>query len=216
MCLVEMKAPLILSISLPLMLIASKSLASQPINSQEKSTIATYQSLAMSESDMDDVSAIAGISVLDIYGSPAAGLTVDSEDDEATNSNGKNSYNEAEDTQDFASHELKKIEDGGLATTQASNDIASPTETLTIEDNSVVSGAAQSFTTTSEINYKPKNFQHEMKQLSGDSISISRNLHVDLLKIENLSGDHYDESRSAGSIYLSDWTSRGNTILTPR
>lgn len=196
-------------------------MASQPLNnSDSKTTIAAYESLAMSESDLDDVSAVAGLNVLDIYGQPAAGLTVDDEDSSQNGSsvnktNDSQQYSEGESTLIFASNELKQIEEEHLSASQTSSTEITP-NTISIQDESLVTGEATGFTTTSEINYKSRNVHHEMTKLQGDSISISRDLHIDLLKIENLRGDHFDESRSAGSIYLSDWTSRGDTVLTPR
>ncbi len=215
-----MKASIIVN-TLALGFLPNLALSSQPLNKpDDRSTIAAYESIALSESDLGAVSAVAGLNILDIYGAPAAGLTVETEGASETKVLEKDSaatsqYSEGENTRAFASSELKQIEEERLSANQTA-DTGLTIGIVSIQDNSLVSGEAQAFTTTSEINYKTRNVHHEMTPLEGDSISISRDLHIDLLKIENLRGDHFDESRSAGSIYLSDWTSRGDTTLTPR
>lgn len=188
--------------------------AGQPLDSGEKSTIASYTSLEMSEMDMDDVSAVSGLNILNIHGAPAGGLMHENEEPvvlgEELNEWGFSE--EAENTQEVANQEIDKIENNAVN----ENTPVELVETPTVIENSEFQGEAQNFTTSSEITYQKQNFNHEMTKLDNGSISISRDLYIDSLKIENLRGAHYDESRSAGSIYLSDWQSRGDTTITPR
>lgn len=189
----------------------------------------------MSEADMDNVSAVAGLNLLNIYGAPSAGLKVDTEENASSTKSSSNnrilddasveitgplsveSYQEGETTQDFASQELTKIEEGRLNQEQGSiSSFESSLQSSAIIDDRSTIGEAQAFTTSSEISYKDRNVHHEMTELGNGAVSVSRNLQIDLLKIENLRGAHHEEHRSAGSIYLSDWSSRGDTRLTPR
>ena len=52
-----------------------------------------------------------------------------------------------------------------------------------------------------------------MREINNGGVAVSRDLLIDLLKIENLRGNNTDESRSAGSVYLSDWRSQGDTRI---
>lgn len=198
-------------------LISTVSLASQPLDASEKSTISAYQSLAMSETDMDGVSAIAGQNILNIHGSTAAGLMQENqepqEDDQTLNEWG---FSEGTNTQVFANQELSKIESDSNSGIELHQNLT--TEAPSIEIDSSIKGSAgsDSFTTTSEVNYKKSNYRHDTTQLEGNAISIARDLKIDLLKIENISGDDLQLERSVGNIYLSNWSSRGDTTLTPR
>ena len=188
-------------------------LATQPLDSAEKSTISNYTSLEMSETDMEDISAISGLNILNVHGAPAGGLMHENEEPVAAAEElNEWGFSESESTQELAKQEIDKLEHNTVK--EIDPDIL--VETPSIIDNSTFQGEAVNFTTSSEISYKKQNFNHEMTTLDNGSISISRDLYIDSLKIENLRGAHYDESRSAGSIYLSDWQSRGDTTITPR
>lgn len=211
-----MKKSIIISIffasTLPISLFAA-----QPLDASAKSTIAAYEALAMDESDMGDVSGVAGPNVLNVYGASAGGLMQESEEpDDLVESLNEWGFNEGKKTQVFADKEISKIE----RTSDSNINLAGQTNLddtpLTIERDSTIEGGTQAFNTSSAINYKKSNFHHETRQLKGNSIAISRDLHIDLLKIENLGGDDFQTERSAGSIYMSNWSSQGDTILTPR
>jgi len=170
----------------------------------------------MSEADLDGVSFDSGQNLLNIYGKPAAGLrddTPDSTSDEASGLTRK-SHQESDEAQPLASQELRSLEDEGktpnpvelstLDPQTLSEAIAASVETI---------GAASAFTTDSEIRYKRQNVHHEMSPIENGGVSVARDLSIDLLKLENLRGDDYDVERSAGSIYLSNWRSQGETRI---
>ena len=79
--------------------------------------------------------------------------------------------------------------------------------------NKSTQGNASVFSTNSEINYKTNNVNRDMQALDDGEIIVSRDLQIDLLKLENLRGDNREGNRSAGNIYLSDWNSRGDTRI---
>lgn len=176
----------------------------------------------LSETDMDQVSLDAGLNVLNVYGATEAGLTVDNDSTtelgiEDTESNDDNETTANLHTQD----ELKKIvSQDGLGTNNDNTDQRPNDDALqaAVEETQTEVGNAEVFTTSSEIKYKKNKFKHKLSKqnLQEGSVTITRDMHIDLLKLENLAGDHNDQTRTAGDIYLSDWSSRGDTTITPR
>tara|TARA_R110001599_G_scaffold34796_6_gene111079 strand:+ start:3043 stop:3678 length:636 start_codon:yes stop_codon:yes gene_type:complete len=181
-----------------------------------------YPALAvqpMSEADLEFVSATTGSNILNIFGASQAGLKIDgsmSEDTEVSSvSLNTENFNEGEATKPAALNKLRTIEEDNL---QIPNNISElvlskDTQNIVLKINEQTTGSASVFTTSSEINYKTSNVHHEMRNIEGGGVAVSRDLQIDLLKLENLRGDHMDESRSAGSIYISDWRSQGDTRI---
>jgi hypothetical protein len=185
---------------------------------------------AMTETDMEDVSAISGDSILNISGSPAAGLTIDidensklpiSQQNDITplNSGSLTAETRQEDhsPQKSAGEELRTSEDQSNKQDAAINSFALDYSSVqaAIEGKQQTIKKVAVFTTQSEITYESGNVQHTMRKLANGGVGIYRELKIDQLRIENLSGDHYDDSRSAGSVYLSNWNSRGDTKIIP-
>jgi hypothetical protein len=183
----------------------------------EKSTIAAYEALAMSETDMGGVSAVSGQNVLNIHGASAGGLMQENEESSEPSPETLNEwgFSEGKSTQVFADEALKKVQDDLITSTETIAPQTNNDSLSVITDSSVV-GEAQVFATSSEISYKKSNFSHNTEFHDNNSISVSRDLHIDMLKLENLSGDSLDHHRSVGSIYMSNWSSQGDTTLTPR
>jgi hypothetical protein len=173
----------------------------------------------MSESDLEFVSATTGSNILNIFGASQAGLKIDdTETQEIPGSSAKletEKYQEGEATNPIAQKELDAIEEGKLQKTTTTPEFSIPqeTENSIIKSNLQTTGNASVFSTSSEIKYKTTNVHHEMKTIENGGVSVSRDLQIDLLKLENLSGDQIDNSRSAGSIYLSNWNSQGDTRI---
>jgi len=173
----------------------------------------------MSESDLEFVSATTGSNILNIFGASQAGLKIDdTETQEIPSSSAKletEKYQEGEATNPIAQKELNAIEEGKLQKSNTIPEFTIPqeTENSLIKSNLQTTGNASVFSTSSEIKYKTTNVHHEMKTIENGGVSVSRDLQIDLLKLENLSGDQIDNSRSAGSIYLSNWNSQGDTRI---
>ncbi len=172
---------------------------------------------------MGNVSLDAGINVLNVYGQSAAGLTIDSE--EASRSGQASPLKKLDSTQEddtskaqatvalqkiSESHEDQKLNPVTTSTVEA--------EALAeaVEESDIKVGNASAFTTNSEITYKKNNFTHQSRPNNDGSVTLTRDLYVEQLRIENLGGDHYDQNRTVGDIILSDWRSRGDTTVTPR
>jgi hypothetical protein len=178
----------------------------------------------MTESDLEIVSATTGDNILNIFGASEAGLRVDSgsrvEPGSARlNENSsltlkKEQYEHGESAEDLASLELRQIEDKR----QVEKNLDTPatlsqeTQNFVIFSSESTTKASSAYDTSSEINYKTARFKHQMREIDNGGIAVERDLQIDLLKLENLKGAHYD-GRSAGSIYLSDWSSRGDTRI---
>jgi len=124
--------------------------------------------------------------------------------------------NEGSATQEFATAELRTAEENAAKQNAPINSFALDYSSVSddIAKSQVTVGQATAFTTTSEIRYEQGNFNHEMRELDNGGVAVTRDLTIDLLKIENLRGDHYDESRNAGSVFLSNWRSRGDTKIS--
>jgi len=163
----------------------------------------------LTESDMDNVSVETGQNILDIFGAAAAGLEDDIDPNEG-----------AEESKDTASKDAAQfaLQDNEQDASESTNAV-SPSYTsfedaqAAIEANAKTIGTANVFKTSSEIQYNDKDFSHKADFLRDGSVVHTRDLKIDLLKLENLRGDYNDSERSAGSIYLSNWESRGSTRM---
>lgn len=180
-----------------------------------------YSALAvqpMTESDLEVVSATTGNNILNIFGASQAGLKVDNDVD-TTNSEqvqlSTERYHEGEATQPAALNELRAIEEDSLQNIQSTQQahISTDTQSTIIKQNRSTKGQASVFSTNSEIRYKNNNVHHEMRTLGKNDIAVSRDMQIDQLRLENLRGDSMDGGRSAGNIYLSDWSSQGDTRI---
>ncbi len=176
----------------------------------------------MTESDLEVVSATTGSNILNIFGASQAGLRIDGADSKSTDATQlqleSESFDEGEATKSITLKALLSIEEDRFKEPQ-NNDltISKDAQTTILKLNEQTKGTASIFSTSSEINYKTSNVHHEMREIENGGIAVSRDLQIDLLKVENLKGVNSDNSRSAGSIYLSVWRSLGDTrILTTK
>ena len=145
-------------------------------------------------------------------------LTVDEETGEPSSSSVQlNSENvtEGEATKSIALNKLRDIEDNSLERTAEPQQalISNDSQRTVLKLSESTTGNASVFSTNSEINYKNSNVHHDMRTIDNGGVAISRDLQIDLLKLENLRGDNTDGNRSVGNIYLSDWSSRGDTRI---
>lgn len=174
----------------------------------------------MTETDLEIVSASTGNNILNIYGSSQAGLKIDESDIRNLSTSevklSQEKYSEGEAATPAAINKLQYIEQKNLQTSD--NDVLAPsisnvTQTTIVKLNEFTSGEAAINSTNSQINYKTSNVNHEMRNIENGGVAVSRDLQVDLLKLENLRGINVDDGRSAGSIYLSNWRSLGDTRI---
>jgi len=176
----------------------------------------------MSESDLEIISATTGSNILNIFGASQAGLKIDDSMSESTEvssvSLNTENYNEGEATKPIALNKLRTIEQDNLQIPNNTELVVSKdTQNTVIKINEQTTGNSSVFTTSSEINYKTSKVHHQMRNIEDGGVAVSRDLQIDLLKLENLRGDSMDDSRAAGSIYISDWQSRGDTrIITSK
>lgn len=182
-----------------------------------------YSVQPMTESDLEVVSATTGDNILNIFGASQAGLKVDADEKvepgsatlqtEINASLNKEQFQEGESVSDIAAMKLRDIEQKTFSNrepvTRENIDQSVQSNAILVSESTTKSSSA--YSTNSEINYKTANFKHQMRELD-NGVAVQRDLQIDLLKLENLKGAHYDE-RSAGSIYLSDWRSRGDTRI---
>lgn len=174
----------------------------------------------MTEDDLGSVSAEAGDNILNLLGAPAAGLTIDHAD---TNSDGNtaassseqyDTYNEGETTKDFAIEEIKSLENVSINQPNAfpdhDVDISAFEEAIYASKQTIRIATSLDFS-NSEIRYLDKDMHHNLTVISENNINISRDLQIDLLKVDKLNTS--EDGPSAGSIYLSDWRSQGTTRI---
>lgn len=173
----------------------------------------------MSESDLEFVSATTGANILNIFGASQAGLKIDDSTVENTDTSSVSlnteSFNEGEATKPIALNKLRSIEEDNLQipNTNAELLLSKDTQDKVLTINEQTTGTSSVFATNSEINYKTNNVHHQMRNLENGGVGVSRDLQIDSLKLENLRGDNFDDGRSAGSIYISDWRSQGDTRI---
>lgn len=182
-----------------------------------------YSVQPMSESDLEVVSATTGDNILNIFGASQAGLKVDSDErvepgsaslsTESKASLNKEQFQEGESVSNVAAMELRDIEQKTSSNREPANSVNldQSVQNNVVLSNESTTKSSSAYSTNSEINYKTANFKHQMRELD-NGVAVQRDLQIDLLKLENLKGAHYDD-RSAGSIYLSDWSSRGDTRI---
>ncbi len=174
----------------------------------------------LNELDLGDVSADAGVNVLNLYGMPAAGITVDTSEDvpleglsltlpETKHSEGEEAVPAAEQRLSELERSLQSLiktdgEEGSVSVAIIEKIVAATD--ITLREASVVDN-------NSSIRYRSDDFQHSTDFVDPDTISINRKLLIERLSFENLSGDNGDSGRSAGSIYISNWSSQGGARI---
>lgn len=192
-----------------------------------------YAAKPMTEDDLGSVSAETGNNILNLLGAPAAGLTIDISNDSPSSSNTKfsnltaseatstpaqyDTTHEGETTNDFAIEEIKSLENSSdFSQNLAPNndvDISAFEEAIYASKQTI--GVANSLEfSNSEIRYFDKDVHHNLTILSDNKVTISRDLQIDLLKVDKLNTTK--DGPSAGSIYLSDWRSQGTTRINSK
>lgn len=166
----------------------------------------------LSEGDMGDLALDSGQNLLQLYGPTAAGLQIEAlgEDDADVELDSGS----VDDTSiETASTTLKSIEEQLTEEfNKTRQDISfDPNLEAIIKPVERVVGQAAAFDTTSEIQYDKDKFKHEATFNADGTVQHDRNLQIDLLKFENIGGDDFDDPSTIGSIYISDWSSRGST-----
>lgn len=169
----------------------------------------------LSENDMGDLALDSGQNLLQLYGPTAAGLSIEAVGDSEELDNAA-----AEDSVDdtsikTAASTLKSIEE------QLTEEFNKDRQELNLDPNldaiikpiERVVGQATAFDTTSEIQYDKDKFKHEATFNADGTVQHDRNLQIDLLKFERLGTDDLNDP-SLGSIYISDWSSRGSTTTS--
>ena len=166
----------------------------------------------LSENDMGDLALDSGQNLLQLYGPTAAGLRIEAlGEDEGQDQPDSEAVDET--SIETANSTLKSIEE------QLTEEFNKGRQDLTFDPNleaiikpvERVVGQAASFDTTSEIQYDKDKFKHEATFNADGTVQHDRNLQIDLLKFENIGGDDLDDPSTIGSIYISDWSSRGST-----
>ena len=171
---------------------------------------------AMTEDDLGNVSAETGSNILNLFGAPAADLTIE-QSETATASEQHDIYKEGETTEVFAVEEIKSLENKSINNTSESSvqdlDISAFEEAIYANKQTV--GIATSLDySNSEIKYFNKNMHHDLTINTDNNIETTRDLYIDLLTIDKLNTTK--DGPSAGSIYLSNWRSQGTTTIQSR
>ncbi len=172
----------------------------------------------MSEEAMGSMALESGQNFTQIYGPTSAGLSVDTESSGALEGATKTSTNETDDTAILATKQsisdLEKQLINEFETAKANGDFDLGQAEI-IKSGSLVVGQAGAFDTTSEIRYKDGAYKHDATFNQDGSVKHTRDLQIDMLKFENLSSDNLNDN-TFGSIYISDWSSRGSNTTTER
>ncbi len=178
----------------------------------------------LDEVGLEGVSADAGVNILNLYGATAAGIALDAAPDGGDELRGLASqvsldqtrHSEATEAQPAAEQQLSDLEQSlqTLTRDQELGSVLSSQEVSSLLNaNSLTLGQANVLRNSSEIRYRDANFNRELQTLDEDSVNLNRDLLIERLSIENLSGNDTETSRSAGSIFISDWRSRGATRI---
>ncbi len=172
----------------------------------------------MSEIDLGSVSADAGENILNIYGASAAGLRDDvtgSDQNMSATNLVKKQHQESTEVESAVDDKIKTLASGiaGYDLAILSPSLDKETVQATLSASLVTVKDLSALSTNGEIRYKNENVHHDMKHIEDGGVSVERDLSIDLLKLENLRGDYQDRSPSAGSIYISDWRSQGETRI---
>jgi hypothetical protein len=168
----------------------------------------------LSEKDMGEVSFESGLNLLNVYGPTSAGL---SDDVEVAKPSEEENPNQAIETAASTAKELLEDSESNNeapVTIDTNADVTFKEFEEAIKASVETVGTAQVFDTTSEIQYRKKDFFHGAEFLDNGDVVHTRELQIDLLKLENLRIDPLENNPSAGNIYLSDWESRGSTTLS--
>jgi len=165
----------------------------------------------MNESDLGSVSALSGDNILSIFGAPAAGLTIDMDENAnqfSTTSLSTTQHQESETSYDFATKEIQKIEENNNnnANTIAINheDETGLDKTIHYAEEVVYNSSFQTTSTSSEVRYKESNVHHKMTPISDNQISSQSDVLIDQFRFDNLKGND-DNRPSAGQIFFSDF-----------
>ena len=166
----------------------------------------------LSEGDLGDLALDSGQNLLQLYGPTAAGLRIEAlGEDEADVELDSGAVDET--SIETASTTLKSIEE------QLTEEFNKTRQDITFDPNleavlkpeERIVGSAEVFEQTSEIQYDKDKFKHDPTFNRDGTVQHDRDLQVDLLKFENIGTDDINESAKFGSIYISDWSSRGST-----
>ena len=161
----------------------------------------------MSDEDMGDFALASGQSFLQVYGPSSAGLSIDTPNDsgDVDDTSLASSSKVIEDL-DQDSLEIKTSEPQGNTPDADTIDGA-------IESGIVTVGNAQVEETTSEISYKQVDFKREAIFNTDGSVIQTRDLQIDRLEFQNIT---IDDNPSLGNVYISDWSSQGQTTTQGR
>jgi len=164
----------------------------------------------MNESDLGNVSALSGNNILSILGAPAAGLTIDI--DENGNQTSSTSFSttknqESEKNNGLGKSEIRTIvEDNSDSVNIISAFHVDETElNKAIHDAKEVVNKSnfQSTSTSSEVRYKESNVHHKMTPISENKISMQSDVFIDQFRFDNLKGND-DHRPSAGQVFFSN------------
>jgi hypothetical protein len=169
----------------------------------------------LSENDMGELSLDSGQNLLQMYGPTAAGLRIELESD--VNDEQKTKQEEASNKTSIetADSTLKSIEE------QLTEEFNKDRQDLNLDPNlnaiikpiERIVGQATAFDTTSEIQYDKDKFKHEATFNADGTVQHDRDLQIDLLKFDRLGTDDLNDP-SFGSLYISDWSSKGSTTTS--
>lgn len=167
----------------------------------------------LSEDDMGDLALDSGQNLLQLYGPTAAGLRIEAVGKDESQSDAAQEDTVDETSLEAAASTLKSIEE------QLTEEFNKDRQDLNLDPNlqaiikpvERVVGQAAAFDTTSEIQYDKDKFKHDAKFNADGTVQHDRDLQIDLLKFENIGGDDLNDPSTIGSIYISDWSSRGST-----
>ncbi|MFT5718332.1 MAG: hypothetical protein ACI9T7_002539 [Oleiphilaceae bacterium] len=171
----------------------------------------------MTEDDLGGVSAETGDNILNIFGAPAAGLTIDQDYTSTSPSEQQDTYQEGDTTEVFALEEIKSLENSSINQTieplVQDVDISVFEEAIYASKQTVGTANLLDFS-SSEIRYFDKDVHHKLTIISNNNIETTRDLYIDLLTVKELNTT--EGGPSAGSIFLSDWRSQGKTSIISR
>ena len=161
----------------------------------------------MSDEDMGDFALASGQSFLQVYGPSSAGLSIDT----------PNESGDVDDTRLTSSSKvIEDLDQDSLEArpiTPQGNSPDAETVDAAIESGIVTVGNAQVEDTTSEISYKQVDFKREAIFNTDGSVIQTRDLQIDRLEFQNIT---IDDNPSLGNVYISDWSSQGQTTTQGR
>lgn len=176
----------------------------------------------LTDSAMESVSAELSQNVLNVLGSPAAGLT---EDSDAQLEISQKKVSSLDDGASVVATDI--LEDSDGSTTESQEilvDIGNSASFADIEEAlsssvSVTRTANQDeslFGTSSEVSYQKSSYKKDIEVIDPFTVRQTRDMTIDLIALENLKGGFDDDDEIAGSIYLSNFETKGVTTLIER